>query len=158
MTLITRSAKGSPLLHTEVDGNWTHCSPTSGTTQENLDLKGTLAAPNTWTKANRGAYQALTSSAASIAIDLSLSNNFSHTLTEDTTLAAPSNAVAGQGGIIQFTQHSSAPKTLAFNAFWKWPAGTDGTLTATNSAVDVMSYVVSADATFATCVLIGDVK
>ena len=158
MALTLRSTKGSPLLHSEVDGNWAHCSPTVGTTQENLDLKGTLAAPNTWTKANLGAYQALTSTGASIAIDLSLSNNFNHTLTEDTTLAAPTNAVAGQAGVIEFKQHASAPKTLAFNAFWKWSGGTDGQLTATNSAVDVMSYVVSSDATFATWVMLPDVK
>ena len=112
----------------------------------------------TWDAPQRGAYVTQTSSSASIAIDLGKSNNFKHTLTEATTLAAPTNATAGQAGVIEFKQHASAPKTLAFNAFWKWPGGTDGVLTATNSAVDVMSYVVSADATFATCVMLGDVK
>lgn len=158
MPLTTRTAKGSPLTWAEVDANWAHCSPTAGTTQENLDLKGNLGTPNTWTKANRGAFVTLTSTSASIAVDLSLSNNFVHELTEDTTLAAPTNAVAGQSGVIQFNQHASAPKTLAFNAFWKWPGGTDGVLTAANGAVDAMRYVVAASGAFAVCDWLADVK
>lgn len=158
MSLTTRTAKGSPLTWAEVDANWAHCSPTAGTTQENLDLKGNLDTPNTWTKANRGAFVTLTSTSNSVAVDLSLSNNFVHTLTEDTTLAAPTNAVAGQAGIIEFNQHASAPKTLAFNAFWKFAGGTVPTLTATNSAMDILSYTVNAAGTSATCVMLGDVK
>ena len=103
---------------------------------------GGLATTETWTAAQRGAVTALTSSGASIAINLATTNNFSHTLTENTTLAAPSNPVAGQSGVITLTQHASAPKTLAYNAFWKFPNGTVPTLTATNSAVDVLSYYV----------------
>lgn len=123
-----------------------------------VDGKGELRESNEWHKSNAGAYKTLTSSSASIAINLADSNNFNHTLTEDTTLAAPSNPTAGQAGVIQFNQHASAPKTLAFNAFWKWPGGTDGTLTATNSAVDVMSYVVDSSEAFATCVMLNDIK
>lgn len=123
-----------------------------------VDGKGELRESNEWHKSNAGAYKTLTSSSASIAINLADSNNFTHTLTEDTTLAAPSNPTAGQAGVIQFNQHASAPKTLAFNAFWKWPGGTDGTLTATNSAVDVMSYVVDSSESFATCVMLNDIK
>ncbi len=123
-----------------------------------VDGKGELRESNEWHKSNAGAYKTLTSSSASIAINLADSNNFKHTLTEDTTLAAPSNPTAGQAGVIQFNQHASAPKTLAFNAFWKWPGGTDGTLTATNSAVDVMSYVVDSSEAFATCVMLNDIS
>ncbi len=123
-----------------------------------VDGKGELRESNEWHKSNAGVYKTLASSSASIAINLADSNNFKHTLTEDTTLAAPSNPTAGQAGVIQFNQHASAPKTLAFNAFWKWPGGTDGTLTATNSAVDVMSYVVDSSEAFATCVMLNDIK
>jgi hypothetical protein len=77
-----------------------------------------------WTKAQRGTPVALTSSGAAIAIDMSLGNNFSHTMTEDTTIGAPSNMVAGQSGAILITQHASAAKTLAFNAAWVLPRGT----------------------------------
>jgi hypothetical protein len=151
MALVLRSTKGSPLLHSEVDGNWAHCSPTVGTTQENLDQKGTLAAPNTWTKANCGAYQALTSSSNSIAVDLSLSNNFNHTLTENTLLNEPTNIVAGQAGVIEFTQGSGS-YTLGFNAFWKWVGGTCPEISTDEGDVSLMSYIVSSDASFATCV------
>lgn len=117
-----------------------------------------LGSLQTWTEAQAGAYVTLTSSSATIAINLNTGNNFKHTLTENTTLAAPANPTAGQAGVIQFNQHASSPKTIAFNAFWKWPGGTAGTLTATNSAVDVMSYVVDSSAAFATCVMLNDVK
>jgi len=113
---------------------------------------------NTYTKAQRGAFVALTSTSASIEVDLDDSNNFNHTLTEDTTLAAPTNAVAGQSGVIHLTQHASAPKTLAYNAFWKFAGGTVPTLTATNGAIDVLSYVVNPAGTSAVCVLAKDMK
>ena len=115
-----------------------------------------LSVAQTFTAANRGAVTALTSTAASIAVDLGLTNNFSHTLTENTTLAAPTNAVAGQSGVIAFTQHASSPKTLAYNAFWKFAGGTIPTLTATNGATDVFTYYVNS-ASFATCQLIKGV-
>lgn len=110
-----------------------------------------------WTKAQRGTPVALTSSAASIATDASLSNNFTHTLTENTTLANPSNLVAGQSGVIVFTQHASSPKTLAYGSYWKFASGTVPSLTATNSAVDVLVYYVEST-TRITARLIGDVK
>jgi hypothetical protein len=151
MALTLRNTKGSPLTHSETDANFLHCAPTSGTTQDNLDLKGSLDANNTWTKAQRGAYVALTSTAASIAVNLDLSNNFSHTLTENTTLAAPTNAVAGQSGVIHFTQHASAAKTLAFNAFWEFGTTDVHTMTTTTGGTAVMSYVVDPAGTSATC-------
>lgn len=121
---------------------------------------GVLAALGTvqsWTKAQRGTPVALTSSAGSIAVDLDLANNFTHTLTENTTLAAPSNPVAGQSGSIVITQHASAAKTLAYNAFWKFPGGIVPTVSTGASAVDVLSYYVESG-TRATCVLLRDVK
>jgi len=99
-------------------------------------------AVQSFTVAQRGTATALTSTAASIAVDLALANNFTHTLTENTTLANPSNITAGQSGVIVFTQHASAPKTLAFASYWKFPSGTAPSLTATNSAVDVLAYYV----------------
>ena len=109
--------------------------------------------------AKRGTNVALTSSAASIAVNLALSNNYSHIFTQSTTLAAPTNAVGGQSGIIFFTQHASTPFTLAFNAFWKFPGGTPATpVTATNSAIDAMAYYVEPDGTFAICQMINDIK
>ncbi len=112
---------------------------------------------NSWSKAQIGVPVSLTSTGNSIAVDLSLSNNFTHTMTENTTLAAPSNAVAGQSGVIMFTQHASAAKTLAYNAFWKFPSGIVPTMTATVNAVDAFSYYIES-ASRATCNMLQDVK
>lgn len=103
-----------------------------------------------------GTPSALTSSGASIAINLATACNFTHTTSENTTLAAPSNPVAGQSGIIVITQGATA-RTLAFNTFWKFAGGTIPTLTATIGAVDIFAYYVESGSR-ATCSLIGDVK
>ena len=111
-----------------------------------------------WTKAQRGAAPAgLTSTAGATAIDLDTGNNFTMTMTENSTLSAPSNPVQGQSGCIVITQHASAAKTLAYNAFWKFPGGTVPALTTAVGAVDVFTYYVES-ATRATCALLKDIK
>ena len=99
---------------------------------------------------------ALTSTSASIAVNMN-DSNFTHTFTENTTLANPTNLTAGQSGVIVFTQHASSPKTLAFGSYWDFPGGTVPTVTATNSAVDVLAYYVNSS-TSITAKLLGDVK
>jgi hypothetical protein len=111
---------------------------------------------NTFTGAQIGTVTALTSTAAAMAINLATNNNFSHTTSENTTLSAPSNPVAGQSGVITITQGATA-RTLAYNTFYKFAGGTVPTLTATIGAVDVFAYNVES-ATRATCQLIKDVK
>ncbi len=111
-----------------------------------------------WTKAQRGAAPAgLTSTTGATAIDLDTGNNFTMTMTENSTLSAPSNPVQGQSGCIVITQHASAAKTLAYNAFWKFPGGTVPALTTAVGAVDVFTYYVES-ATRATCALLKDIK
>ncbi len=95
---------------------------------------------NTFTGAQLVTATVITSSSNSIATDFSANNNFTHTLTENTTLANPSNIVAGQSGSIQFTNHASSPKTLAYGTYFKFPGGTVPTLTASNSACDTLFY------------------
>jgi hypothetical protein len=111
---------------------------------------------NTFTGAQIGTVTAITSTSNSIAVDLATNNNFSHTTTENTTLASPSNPVAGQSGVITITQ-GATPRTLAYNTFWKFSGGTVPILTATAGAVDVFIYSVDS-ATSATAQLIEDVK
>jgi len=111
---------------------------------------------NTFTGAQIGTVTALTSASAAMAINLASNNNFSHTTSENTTLSAPSNPVAGQSGVITITQGATA-RTLAYNTFWKFAGGTVPDLTATVGAVDVFVYNVES-ATRATAQLIGDVK
>lgn len=107
-------------------------------------------------KSSNGALTSLTSSAASIAVNLNLANNFTHTTTENTTLANPTNMTAGQYGVIVITQ-GATPRTMAFGSYWKFAAGTVPSLTATASAVDVLAYYVES-ATRITARLIADVK
>lgn len=115
-----------------------------------------LLVTNTFTGAQIGTVTALTSTSAAMAINLATNNNFSHTTTENTTLSAPSNPVAGQSGVITITQGGTA-RTLAYNTFWKFAGGTVPTLTATAGAVDVFAYNVES-ATRCTAQLIKDVK
>lgn len=113
-----------------------------------------LSVAQSFTKAQRGTVVALTD-AATIAVDLSLSNNFSLALGGNRTLGAPTNQVAGQSGAIAITQVGGF--TLAYNSAWKFPGGTAPTLTITASAVDVLVYYVES-ATRITARLIADVK
>jgi hypothetical protein len=146
MTLILRGTKGSPLTRAEEDGNFSYL----------LELITEYPDNNhTYTKAQRGAFVALTSASASVAIDLALSNNFNHALTENTTLAAPTNAVAGQSGIIHFTQGAVTPFTLDANPFWYFGPITP-TISATLGAKCAMSYFVEPGATRAICAMGGD--
>jgi hypothetical protein len=128
---------------------------TGATTLAGSNIAVTNAA-QTFTGGQRGAVTALTSSAASIAINLATNNNFSYTTSENSTLAAPSNPVAGQSGVIVITQGATA-YTLAYNTFYKFAGGTVPTLTATAGAVDTFAYYVES-ASRATCQLIKDVK
>lgn len=128
---------------------------TGASTLAGANIAATNAA-QTFTGAQRGAVTALTSSSNSIAINLATNNNFSYTTSENSTLASPSNPVAGQSGIITITQGGTA-RTLAYNTFYKFAGGTVPTLTATAGAVDVFAYYVTSSSA-ATCQLIKDVK
>lgn len=102
----------------------------------------TVTSVSTYQKAQRGAITNLVSLSGSITINLEDANYFEHTLTESTTLAAPTNAVAGQSGLIVFTQDST-PRTLSYNSFWKFPGGVIPTLSTGSSDIDVLSYFVT---------------
>jgi hypothetical protein len=83
----------------------------------------------------------ITSTAASIAWDLATKQSAVHTFTENTTLANPSNMVNGGTYVLKLIQHASSPKTLAFGSAYKWPGGSAFVVSATNSAIDVLSFV-----------------
>ena len=123
-----------------------------GVAADSESTVGTLVAVNTTLISTT---QTITMNPVAIAVDLDLSNNYSHTLTENTTLAAPTHAVAGQSGVIHFTQHASAAKTLAFNAFWQFGTTDTHTMTTTLSGTAVMSYIVDPVGTSATCSLVN---
>jgi hypothetical protein len=110
-----------------------------------------------FTKAQRGSVVALTSSAGSVTPDFSLGNNFSLTLSGATTIANPSNLVAGQSGCIVITQGAGTTYSLSWGSHWKWVAGTAPDATQTASAVDVLTYFVESS-TRITARMLPDVK
>ncbi len=99
-----------------------------------------LAVTQSFTKAQRGTPVALTD-AATIAVDMSLGNNFSVTLAGNRTLGDPTNVTAGQSGVIVVTQDGTGSRTLAYaGTKYKFAGGTAPTLTTTAAAVDVLAY------------------
>ena len=82
------------------------------------------------------------SDGATIAVDMSLGNNFSVTLGGSRTLGDPSNVTAGQSGVIVVTQDGTGSRTLAYaGTKYKFAGGTAPTLTAgAAAAVDVLAY------------------
>jgi len=85
------------------------------------------------------------SAASTVTLDFALSCHHKITLGQNTTFAAPSNQAVGQSGSIFITQPSSGSTfTGLFNTAFKFTGGSIPTLTATNSAVDRIDYVVFA--------------
>ena len=78
--------------------------------------------------------------ATSIAVDFALGNNFVVTLAGNRTLAAPSNAVAGQSGQIHIIQDSTGSRTLAYNSAYQFVSGTAPTLSTGASDVDILLF------------------
>ena len=110
-----------------------------------------------FTKAQRGTPVALTD-ASSVAVDLSLGNNFTLLCTSGVgatrQLANPTNAVAGQTGLITVTQASGGGNALTFAGNYKFAGGSGqapSLTTGTGSAVDVLPYSVKS----ATEIIIG---
>ena len=105
-----------------------------------IDTTTSVQETNTYSGAQIGSVRALTSTSGSIAFNLALSNNYSHVLTENTTIANPTNATAGTGGNIKITQHASAAKTLAYGNIWKTLDGTAQTVSTTVGAINVLTF------------------
>lgn len=76
---------------------------------------------------------ALTSASASIAWDANTGVSKTHTFTENTTLANPTNMTDGATMTIRLKQHASSAKTLAYAN--KWKLAGSSTMSATLGAV-----------------------
>lgn len=127
------------LADVEYDGvDWVILDPLPAALPANVAKTDAVQA---FSKAQRGAVVALTD-AATIAVDLSLANNFSLTLAGNRTLGTPTNAAAGQSGIIAVTQDASGSRTLAFGSGWKFAGGTAPALSTAAGAVDYLAYYV----------------
>lgn len=102
---------------------------------------GLLSLAQTFTAAQRGSITSFSSSSGTATPNFASSNNFSITLSENTTLANPSNLTAGQSGVIFITQDSTA-RTLAFGSYWDFSGGTAPTVSTGSGAVDALVYAV----------------
>lgn len=99
-----------------------------------VDAKGRITAAATPTT------QTLTD-AATVAWDVSLGAVAKVTLADNRTLGAPTNLVDGGTYILRVIQDGTGGRTLAFNAVYKFPGGTDPTLSTAAGAIDVLSFV-----------------
>ena len=96
-------------------------------------------AAQTFTAAQRATITTLTPG-ATVTPDFSASNNYSLTLGQNTTIANPTNLVAGQSGSIFLVQGSTG-YTGAWGSSWDFTTGTAPTLSAA-SKVDRVDYIV----------------
>ena len=119
-----------------------------------LSGSNTLSGTNTFSgtmSATGNAYMAIDTltDASTIAVDMSVGNNFSVTLGGNRTLGNPTNLTAGQSGIIFITQDGTGSRTLAYSSYWDFPSQTAPTLTTTANAVDVLVYTVRSSTSIA---------
>ena len=80
--------------------------------------------------------------AATIAVDMSTSCNFTVTLGGNRTLGNPTGLVTGQTGSIFVVQDATGSRTLAYSSNWDFAGGTAPTLTTTANAIDRIDYIV----------------
>ena len=78
--------------------------------------------------------------AASIAVNFALGNNFLVTVGGNRTLAAPTNAVAGQTGQIYVIQDGTGGRTLSYNSVYQFVSGAAPTLSTGAADVDILVY------------------
>jgi hypothetical protein len=146
---------GTPAAPTASAGTNTTQIATTAYVQAEPFAKTNVA--QSFTKGQRGTPVALTD-AASVAVDLSLGNNFTLLCTSGVgatrALANPTNAVAGQSGLITVTQASGGGNALTFSSNYKFAGGSGSApslTTGTGNAVDVLPYSVKS----ATEIIIG---
>lgn len=86
------------------------------------------------------AIYALGTTSGTITMNLTNSSNQSVTLNGSSTLANPTNLVAGMAGTVFVSQDSTGSRTLAYGSYWKWPNKAAPALTTTASATDVIVW------------------
>ena len=79
--------------------------------------------------------------AASITSDFAVGNNFLVTIGGNRTLAAPSNAVAGQSGSIYIIQDGTGSRTLSYNTVFQFVSAAVPTLSTGAGDVDMLVYM-----------------
>lgn len=91
---------------------------------------------------------------ANIPVNAALSNVFTVTLGGNRTLGNPSNLTAGQELLFVITQDETGNRTLGYGSAYKFPGGTEPTLTIAANAVDILRCYT--DGTDVYCNFTGD--
>ncbi|MES2948680.1 MAG: hypothetical protein V4858_09070 [Pseudomonadota bacterium] len=117
---------------------------TANRTHTLQDRDGTLAdlGAQTFDGAQRGVFKTL-ADASTIAVDLSLGNNFRVVLGGNRTLGTPTNGGEGQQGVISPCQDATGSRALAYTWFWTYGGGFVGILSTTAFTFDMLSYTVN---------------
>ncbi len=118
------------------------------------DTMAGLATVQTFSKAQRGAFVALTD-ASTIAIDLSLANQFRVVLGGNRTLGVPTNAVEGQQGIIKCRQDPTGSRVLSYTWIWQIGGGTAGVMATPGCSSNMLAYSVDVYQTSAVTITIA---
>ena len=139
-SLATNSVFGVVKLYTTISGS----NQDGSVTQKALNDANlaSLSTTQNWTKSQNITQISVTSSGNSIDIPLANSNEFLHTLTENTTLSNPTDVAnfIGYSGNIVIIQHASAAKTLAFGSYWKSNDGLVQTISTTLDATNLITF------------------
>ncbi len=156
LSLISTSYKllglttGGTILASNVTGN-------GDTTLHLPDVNSTVAVldlAQTYTKAQRGVFTTLTD-ASTVAVDMSLSNNFNLTLGGNRTLGVPTNMVAGQSGTISVRQDITGSRTLAYTWPYMFPLGSAPVLSTGKLVLDQLYYNINSYSTATVTVTIA---
>jgi hypothetical protein len=115
----------------------------------NVGIGTTSPSPKLYVSGSAAANISALTDAATIAVNMSVANNFSVTLGGNRTLGNPTNLTAGQSGVIFITQDGTGSRTLAYSSYWDFPSQTAPTLTTTANAVDVLVYTVRSSTSIA---------
>jgi hypothetical protein len=98
---------------------------------------------------------ALGNTDANTALDFSVGNDFSLTLTGSIVLQNPTGVTTGQGGIIYIQQDGTGSRTCGFGSHWDFPSATAPTLSTGANALDALVYSVRSSTSIVTASLIG---
>lgn len=102
-----------------------------------------LAAAQTFTGAQRGAFSTLTDG-ATVTPDFALANQYLLNIGGNRTLGVPTNIVAGQQGVIIVRQDATGSRTLAYGWIYEWFSGVAGVLSTPGCSRDMIAYSVDA--------------
>lgn len=104
-----------------------------------LVVTNLLGQTNTFTKGNATAQH--TGAIVSSAYTPNCANSNVHrlVLTENITMNAPTNPLSGQVINLILKQDGTGGRTVTWNSIYKFPGGTDPTITSAASAVDVVT-------------------